>query len=233
VRTEKSARQCHDGDLGYSYNIVWFIGFRGNGQSVPSKAPSIAEFLFSTECNRKRFLFGVSSLASEKPPMSRKANTMKLLQNLKRKSVARRATTLIAALVLGTAVTTAALAAGHGGGGGFGGGGHMGGGGGGFGGGGHIGGGGGAFGGGHFAGGGFGGRMSGGFHDGDHFGGGLRDRDRRFGERFGGGGFAFAPGYDDYGYDSLSDYAGGGACYQYREVYTTAGWQWRQLWVCD
>ena len=41
----------------------------------------------------------------------------------------------------------------------------------------------------------------------------------------GGGGFAYAPGYDDYGYD--------GACYQYREVYTTAGWQWRQLWVCN
>jgi hypothetical protein len=78
--------------------------------------------------------------------------------------------------------------------------------------------------------------MSGGFRDGDHFSGGLRDgdhrfgsefhdRDRRFGERFGGGGFAYAPGYDDYGYD--------GACYQYREVYTTAGWQWRQLWVCN
>jgi hypothetical protein len=170
-------------------------------------------------------------------PKARKANTMQLLQNLKRKSVARHATTLLAALALGTAVTTAALAAGHGGGGG-GGGGHMGGGGGG-----HIGGGGG-FGGGHFARGGFGGRMSGGFHDGDHFGGGLRDgdhrfggevhgRDRRFGERFGGGGFAYAPGYDDYGYDGLSDFTGDGACYQYREVYTTAGWQWRQLWVCN
>ena len=159
---------------------------------------------------------------------------MQLLQNLKRKSVARRATTLFAALALGTAVTTAALAAGHGGGGGFGGGGggHMGGGG--FGGGGHIGGG----------GGGFAGRMGGGFHDGGHFGGGLRDgdhrvggefhdRDRRFGERFVGGGFAYAPGYDDYGYDGLSDYTGDGACYQYRQVYTTAGWQWRQLWVCN
>ena len=76
--------------------------------------------------------------------------------------------------------------------------------------------------------------MSGGFHDGDHFGGGLRDgdhrfggefhdRDRRFGERFGGGGFAFG----------LNDYAGDGACYQYRQVYTPAGWQWRQLWVCN
>jgi hypothetical protein len=158
-------------------------------------------------------------------PKARKANTMQFFQNRKRKSVARHATTLLAALALGTAMTTAALAAGHGGVGGFSGGG-----------GGHMGRGGGGFGGGHFAGGGFGGRMSGGFRDGDHFSGGLRDgdhrfgsefhdRDRRFGERFGGGGFAYAPGYDDYGYD--------GACYQYREVYTTAGWQWRQLWVCN
>jgi hypothetical protein len=168
---------------------------------------------------------GVISFA----PKARKADTMQLLQNLKRKSVARHATTLLTALALGTAVTTAALAAGHGGGGfGGGGGGHVGGG--------HIGGGGGGFDGGHFAGGSLGGRMSGGFHDGGHFGGGLRDgdhrfggefhdRDRRIGERFGGGAFAFAPGYDDYGYD--------GACYQYREVYTTAGWQWSQLWVCN
>jgi hypothetical protein len=174
----------------------------------------------------------IRSVVISSASKARKANTMQLLQNLKRKSVARHATTLLAALALGTAVTTAALAAGHGGGGGFGGGGggHMGGGGG------HIGGGGGGFGGGHFAGGSLGGRMSGGFHDGGHFGGGLpdgdhrfggefHDRDRRIGERFGGGAFAFAPGYDDYGYD--------GACYQYREVYTTAGWQWRQLWVCN
>jgi hypothetical protein len=113
-------------------------------------------------------------------PKARKANTMQFLQNRKRKSVARHATTLLAALALGTAVTTAALAAGHGGGGG----------------------------------------------DGDHrFGSEFHDRDRRFGERFGGGGFAYAPGYDDYGYD--------GACYQYREVYTIAGWLWRQLWVCN
>jgi hypothetical protein len=38
--------------------------------------------------------------------------------------------------------------------------------------------------------------------------------------------------YDDYGY-GLDDYAGDSACFQYRHVYTTSGWQWRQVWVCN
>jgi hypothetical protein len=34
------------------------------------------------------------------------------------------------------------------------------------------------------------------------------------------------PGYGDY--DDY-DYAGDSACFQYRNIYTTAGWQWRQV----
>jgi hypothetical protein len=158
---------------------------------------------------------------------------MHLLQNLKRKSIVRNTMTLLAAIALGTALATDALAAGGGGGGG----GHFGGG----------------LGGGHIAGGFVGGRM-GGDHPGgrggaflgnggggdfrnNRMGGEFHERDHRFRERFGGGGggggYAYAPGYDDYGYDGLSDYAGDSGCFQYRDVYTTAGWQWRQVWVCN
>ena len=135
---------------------------------------------------------------------------MRLIQNIKRKSVARNTIILLAATVLGTAVASDALAAGRGG--GFEGG-HIGGG---FGGG-HVGGG---LGGGHIGGRFAGGRMGGGFNNGNH---GL-------GVRLGGGGYAYSPGYGDYG---LYDYANGGACFQYQEVLTTAGWQWRQVWVCN
>jgi hypothetical protein len=38
--------------------------------------------------------------------------------------------------------------------------------------------------------------------------------------------------YDDYGY-GLDDFAGDNACFQYRHVHTTSGWQWRQVWVCN
>jgi len=67
-------------------------------------------------------------------------------------------------------------------------------------------------------------RMGGGVRDGDH------DRDHHFRERF-----VVVPGYDDYyDYDyGVSDYAGDSACFQYRHVHTTAGWQWRQVWVCN
>jgi hypothetical protein len=60
-------------------------------------------------------------------------------------------------------------------------------------------------------------------HDRDH------DRHHHFRERFVG-----VPGYyyDDYGY-GLDDYAGDNACFQYRHVHTTSGWQWRQVWVCN
>jgi hypothetical protein len=55
------------------------------------------------------------------------------------------------------------------------------------------------------------------------------DRDHHFRERFVG-----FPGYyyDDYGY-GLDDYAGDSACFQYRHVHTPAGWQWRQVWICN
>ena len=68
-------------------------------------------------------------------------------------------------------------------------------------------------------------RMSGGLYDGAH----DHDRDHHFHDRFVG-----FPGYyyDDYDY-GLGDYAGDSACFQYRHVYTTAGWQWRQVWVCN
>ena len=136
---------------------------------------------------------------------------MHLIQNIKRKSIARNTMILLAAITFGTAVATDALAAGHGGGGhggGFGGGAHMGGG---FGGahmgrgfgGAHMGGG---FGRGHF--GGPGGAFGRGFA-GQRFAGvhGHFDHDRGFGRRLG-----FAPGYYDYGcygypyYDPYSCY---------------------------
>jgi hypothetical protein len=62
-------------------------------------------------------------------------------------------------------------------------------------------------------------------HDGDY----DHDRHHHFRERFVG-----VPGYyyDDYGY-GLDDYAGDNACFQYRHVHTTSGWQWRQVWVCN
>jgi hypothetical protein len=31
----------------------------------------------------------------------------------------------------------------------------------------------------------------------------------------------------------VDDYAGDGACFQYRNVHTPAGWQWRQVWICN
>jgi hypothetical protein len=74
-------------------------------------------------------------------------------------------------------------------------------------------------------------RMGGGEFHGPRVGGGVHDRDHHFRERF-----VVVPGYDDY-YDNydygLGDYAGDSACFQYRHVHTTAGWQWRQVWVCN
>jgi hypothetical protein len=69
--------------------------------------------------------------------------------------------------------------------------------------------------------------MGGGLYARDHDRG--HDRDHHFRDRFVG-----FPGYyyDDYGY-GLGDYAGDSACFQYRHVHTTAGWQWRQVWVCN
>jgi hypothetical protein len=68
-------------------------------------------------------------------------------------------------------------------------------------------------------------RIGGEFHDRDH------DGDHHFRERFGGGGFAYVPGYNDY-YD-YSDSSSDSTCYQYQNVYTPGGWQWRQVWVCN
>ena len=184
---------------------------------------------------------------------------MHLLQNLKQKSVARKSMILLAAVTLSAAVATGALAAGHGGGGGIGAGSSGGRVGGGFGGGGlagghasagfvgagssggRVGGGFGGVAGNHLGGNHLGGhadaylgnsggsdfhgpRMGGGVRDGDH------DRDHHFRERF-----VVVPGYDDYyDYDyGVGDYAGDSACFQYRHVHTTAGWQWRQVWVCN
>jgi hypothetical protein len=174
-------------------------------------------------------------------------NVMHLIQNLKRKSIAVKSMILLAAITLSTAVATDdALAAGHGGGapgasGGVGGshtgaglsGGPIG-----------RGFGGSGFAGGHLGAGRVDGRMAG-----DHSGGrgeaflgdrgwgypestlrgGLHDRHHHFHERFVG-----VPGYyyDDYGY-GLDDYADNNACFQYRHVYTTSGWQWRQVWICN
>lgn len=46
------------------------------------------------------------------------------------------------------------------------------------------------------------------------------------GDGYGYGGlYAFAPGYDDYSYDS--------SCYQWRWVPTPFGLRWRDVWVCD
>jgi hypothetical protein len=178
---------------------------------------------------------------------------MHLIQNIKRKSFARKTMILLAAIMLGATVATDALAAGHVGGGG----GHIGGGG--FGGG-HIGGG---FGsgrvGGGFSsvhvGGGFAGRSLAGERMGAHagafmgypggtgfhstrIGGNFHDGDHRLRERFAAGPYGYVPSYDDngysdYEYDGLGDYAGDTACFQYQQVYTTAGWQWRQVWVCN
>jgi len=157
------------------------------------------------------------------------------VQNTRQKSIARKTMILIAAITLGTVVATNALAAGHGGGSG----GH---------------GGGGGFGGGHVGGGFVGGRMAGdqlgghrgaflgnpggGDFRGTRMGGGFHNGDPRFREHFGTGLYGYVPGYgsygyDDYGYDGLGDYAGDTACFQYRPAYTTAGWQWRQVWVCN
>ena len=63
------------------------------------------------------------------------------------------------------------------------------------------------------------GTRMGGFHDRDHH----HSRER----------FVGVPGYyyDDYGY-RLDDYAGDNACFQYRHVYTSSGWQ-RRVWVCN
>jgi hypothetical protein len=173
---------------------------------------------------------------------------MHLIQNIKRKSFARKTMILLAAIMLGATVATDALAAGHVGGGG-----------------GHIGGGG--FGGGHI-GGGFGsGRVGGGFGSGfagrsldsermgghagafagypsatdfhsTRMGGSFHDGDHRLRERFAAGLYGYVPGYDDFGYsdyeyDGLGDYAGDTACFEYQQVYTTAGWRWRQVWVCN
>jgi hypothetical protein len=152
-------------------------------------------------------------------------NVMHLIQNLKRKSIAVKSMILLAAITLSTAVATDdALAAGHGGGapgasGGVGGshtgaglsGGPIG-----------RGFGGSGFAGGHLGAGRVDGRMS-------TLRGGLHDRHHHFHERFVG-----VPGYyyDDYGY-GLDDYADNNACFQYRHVYTTSGWQWRQVWICN
>jgi hypothetical protein len=163
---------------------------------------------------------------------------MHLIQNIKRKSFAYKTMILLAAITLGAMVVTDALAAGHVGGGGSGGG--------------RIGGG---FGSGH-VGGGFGGgrtagqRMGGhagtflGYPDGADFhgtrmgGGSFHDGNHRFREHFGAGLYGYVPdygdyGYSDYGYDGLGEFAGDNACFRYRPVYTTAGWQWRQVWVCN
>jgi len=156
------------------------------------------------------------------------------VQNTRQKSIARKTMILIAAITLGTVVATNALAAGHGGGSG----GH---------------GGGGGFGGGHVGGGFVGGRMAGDhleghagafpnsggadFH-GTRMGGGFHDRNHHFREHGGVGLYGYVPGYgdygyDDYGYDDLGGYADDSACFQYRQVYTIGGWQWRQVWVCN
>jgi hypothetical protein len=157
---------------------------------------------------------------------------MHLPQKLNQKSVARKSMILLAAVTLSTAVATGALAAGHaGGGGGFAGGSSGGRVGGGFGGGGlasgHASAGfvGGGFATGHTGSGFVGPRMGGGVHDRDH------ERDHHFHESF-----VVVPLYDDYNDDydyGLGDYAGDGACFQYRHVHITAGWQWRQVWVCN
>jgi hypothetical protein len=155
---------------------------------------------------------------------------MRHIQNLKQKPIARNTMIVLAAIMFGTVVVTDALAAGHGGGGGFGGG-HTGGGLGG----GHVGGG---FTGGGFAGGGLAGsHISSGFVEGRMAGDGNRGGGDSHGPHMGDrphdrdhhsdGRIHVVPGYDDY------DYAGDSACFQYRNVYTTAGRQWRQVWVCN
>jgi hypothetical protein len=168
---------------------------------------------------------------------------MHFIQNIKPKAIARNTPILLAAITLGAALATDALAARHvGGGGGHGGGGRFGGG--------HISGG---FGGGHIGSGFAGGRMAG-DHPGGHAGaflgtpgggdfhgarmGGFHDGNHGFREHFGAGLYGYVPGYGDYGYDDngndgLGDYAGDTACFQYRHVHTTVGWQWRQVWVCN
>ena len=164
---------------------------------------------------------------------------MHLIQNIKRKSFARKTMILLAAITVGSTVATVALAAGHVGGGG----GHIGGGG--FGGG-HIG---GSFGGGRIGSGVAGGRMGGhagaflgnpsgaDFH-GTRMGGSFHDGHHHFREHFGAGLYGYAPGYGDYGYgdygyDGQGDVAGDASCFQYRQVYTIAGWQLRPVWVCN
>jgi hypothetical protein len=65
-------------------------------------------------------------------------------------------------------------------------------------------------------------------HDHDH------DRGRGYGYGggyWGGGLYAFEPGYDDY-YDYDDEYAGN-SCYQPRWVPTPYGMRWRDVWVCD
>jgi hypothetical protein len=86
-------------------------------------------------------------------------------------------------------------------------------------------------GGGHFGGEYSGGHTAGGFGGGGRMGGEFHGGGRRLGERFLGG--DFAPGYYDYSYDGLDDYAGDSACFQYRYVQTADGGQWRQVWVCN
>jgi hypothetical protein len=166
---------------------------------------------------------------------------MQLIQNLKQKSIARNTMIVLAAVTLGTVVATDALAAGHGGGGGIGGG-HIGGGLGGT----HVGGGfdGAGLAGGHIGGGFVSGPMGGdhpaghrethlgsrgvGDSDGLRMGGSLHDTDH---DRDHHGRIVVVPGYGDY--DDEYDYAGNSACFQYRNVHTTAGWRWRQVWVCN
>jgi hypothetical protein len=171
---------------------------------------------------------------------------MHLIQNIKRKSFARKTMILLAGITFGATVVTDALAAGHVGGGGFGRG-HIGGG---FGSG-HVGGG---FGGGHIVSGFAGGRTAGermgghtgtflgypggGDFHGTRMGGSFHDGTHRFRGHFGAGLYGYVPdygdhGYSDYGYDGLGDFAGDSACFRYRPVYTTAGWQWREVWVCN
>jgi hypothetical protein len=65
--------------------------------------------------------------------------------------------------------------------------------------------------------------LGGGFHEGHH----------RFGGFFRGGTYGYFPSYDDYGYADFGDYTDDGACLQYRHVHTSAGWRWRQVWVCN
>jgi hypothetical protein len=72
-------------------------------------------------------------------------------------------------------------------------------------------------------------RLGGGFHEGHH----------RFSGFFRGGtygylpSYGYFPSYDDYGYPDSGDYGDDDACLQYRHVHITAGWRWRQVWVCN